>query len=260
MIGIVSLLLLSMKVVVLNETYVGLPRLNFIQWTAFALGWFGMRPLLFETLPSVPLPSRKIFIKGVGAMLLGVVCLSISRAIEFTCLHSFANLMVLIGLSLVLHFGLLNLCTAGWRFMGVEVKELFRAPYKSKSIKEFWGKRWNLAFSEMTALIIYKPLKEKYPSVVAMLAAFLFSGLLHEIAISFPVHSGYGLPMLYFVIHAGVMIMEDKSSSIKKLLTNQWAAHIWVLGWIIGPLPFLFHTNFIEQVLKPIRNSLVFFL
>src|SRR6187402_3291808 len=47
MIIIVSLLLLSVKVVVYNETYVGESRLNFIQWSVFAIGWFGMRPMLF---------------------------------------------------------------------------------------------------------------------------------------------------------------------------------------------------------------------
>lgn len=34
----------------------------------------------------------------------------------------------------------------------------------------------------------------------AFFAAFLFSGVLHEVAITFPVGIGYGLPTLYFAI------------------------------------------------------------
>src|SRR5688572_17177013 len=68
MIIIVSLLLLSMKVVVLNESYKGPTRLSFVQWSAFALGWVGMRPVLFEALPSQPLPSLKLLLKSVLAI------------------------------------------------------------------------------------------------------------------------------------------------------------------------------------------------
>lgn len=105
---------------------------------------------------------------------------------------------MLAGMSFILHFGILNLSTAAWRMTGVDITELFIAPYKSKSLKEFWGKRWNMAFSEMTALVIYKPLVGTYGKSLAMIAAFSVSGILHEIAISFPVQSGYGLPLLFF--------------------------------------------------------------
>jgi len=259
MIIIVSLLLLSVKVVVFNETYVGTPRLNFIQWTAFAIGWFGMQPMSFETLPSTPLPSGKIFMKGAWAIVLGIAVLHISITIEYSFLHSLAGILTLLGISLVLHFGILNLCTAFWRILGVNVRELFRSPYKSMSIREFWGKRWNIAFSEMTTLIIFRPLKEKHSTKFSMIAAFLFSGLLHEIAISVPVRSGYGLPFLYFVIHAGVMVVEGESTFIKKILKHKFIARTWVAGWIIVPLPLLFHTAFIGQVLNPIRNEIAFF-
>src|SRR6478752_4555952 len=50
MAAIASLQLLSMKLIVMIETYSGKPRLSFIQWSAFSLGWFGMRPVLFENL------------------------------------------------------------------------------------------------------------------------------------------------------------------------------------------------------------------
>lgn len=55
MIAIATLQLLSMKLIVMVEAYRGKPALNIIQWLAFLLGWFGMRPQLFEVFPSKPL-------------------------------------------------------------------------------------------------------------------------------------------------------------------------------------------------------------
>jgi D-alanyl-lipoteichoic acid acyltransferase DltB (MBOAT superfamily) len=164
----------------------------------------------------------------------------------------------LAGLSLILHFGILNLSTALWRRLGVDVSELFRSPYKARSLKEFWGKRWNLAFSEMTALIAYRPLKYKIGAENAVIISFLVSGLLHEIAISFPVSSGYGLPLLYFIIHAVAMQLEAKSLFVKRLLSHRLLSHIWVLSLLVIPMPILFHRAFVSEVLIPLREMLLF--
>jgi D-alanyl-lipoteichoic acid acyltransferase DltB (MBOAT superfamily) len=141
--------------------------------------------------------------------------------------------------------------------MGVDVRELFRAPYRAQSLKEFWGKRWNIAFSEMTGLIAYRPLKQVISANTAMLASFLLSGLLHEIAISLPVRAGYGLPFLYFVIHGMLMYAESHSAMIQRITTHSFWSHVWVIGWLVVPMPLLFHAQFIAQVLKPLRDLLL---
>lgn len=223
MLIIVFLQLLSMKIVVVTESFSGENRLKVFQWMAFSLGWFGMRPILFEKLPSSSLPLIPLVLKGVSRIVIGLFLLYLSTIIEpypEAEMFFFPQLLLLIGLSLILHFGILNLSTAGWRSAGVGVSELFRSPYKSKSLKEFWGRRWNIAFSEMTALIAYRPLKDKISPNKAMIASFLLSGLLHEIAISFPVNSGYGLPLLYFTIHAFLMYIEGVSVIVKKIISH----------------------------------------
>jgi hypothetical protein len=118
------------------------------------------------------------------------------------------TILLLLGLSLVLHFGLFNLLAGLWRRLGADCHALFRAPLKSASLSEFWGRRWNLAFSEMTALAVFRPLRGIVGRQPATMAAFLFSGFLHELAISLPARAGYGLPLLYFALHAGAMQME----------------------------------------------------
>lgn len=260
MIVIVFLQLVSMKILVTVETYSDTNRLKVFQWLAFALGWFGMRAAPFEQLPAAPLPYKKLIIKGMIRIGIGVVLLYLSMiaAQSSTTANFFIpQLLLLTGISLILHFGILNLSVAAWRAQGVNVQELFRSPYKSTSLREFWGKRWNLAFSEMTAQIAYRPLKQIMSTDNAMLLSFLLSGLLHEIAISLPVNAGYGLPMLYFTFHAAAMLAETKSTILQRLLKRPMLSHIWVMSLLILPLPLLFHPAFIHQVLIPLRQLIL---
>lgn len=259
MIAIVSLQLLSMKAIVAVETYSHRNNLSFLQWCAFSLGWFGMRPVLFEHLPARPLPFLNLIFKGLLRIAGGFVLIYLSSVVDnyFNRDYFLSELLLLTGLSLILHFGILNLSTAVWRAFGVDARELFKSPYKSKSLKEFWGKRWNIAFSEMTSVIAYRPLKEKVSPSAAIILSFLLSGLLHEIAISFPVNSGYGLPMLYFSIHAFLIYIEGTSRLVMKITSHPVLSHAWVFVWLIVPMPLLFHADFIQFVLIPLRESIL---
>ncbi|MDB5257421.1 MAG: rane protein [Chitinophagaceae bacterium] len=255
MLVITSLQLLSMKGIVMVETYSIKPKLLFVQWIAFAQGWFGMRPTPFESLVSTPRPPIFYFIfKGITRILFGILLLYLAQVCSWLYL---SQLLLLVGLSFILHFGILNISTGLWRALGVDVKELFIKPYASRSLKEFWGKRWNMAFSEMTALAIYKPLVGRWGKINAMIVSFLFSGILHELAISFPVKSGYGLPLLYFTLHAALMYLETKSKQVQKITSHPIASHLWVMGWLILPLPILFHKYFILWVAQPLANFIL---
>jgi alginate O-acetyltransferase complex protein AlgI len=260
MVVIVFLQLLSMKTLVIIETYSGENRLTVFQWLAFALGWFGMRATPFEQLPGIPLPYSRLIMKGMTRIAIGLALLYLStqaERISIAAAFFIPQLLLLVGISMILHFGILNLSTAAWRAQGVDVQELFRSPYKSTSLREFWGKRWNMAFSEMTAQIAYRPLKQHMSTEQAMLLSFLLSGLLHEIAISLPVNAGYGLPMLYFTLHAAAMLAEAKSTGLQRLLKHPIFSRIWVMGLLILPLPLLFHQAFILRVLTPLRHLLL---
>lgn len=262
MAAIVYLQLMAMKVVVMVETYPGKPRLKFWQWVAFASGWFGMRPALFEHLGSKPLGNTAgLVYKGFSRIFLGFLLLYVSKWIEGGPFDHFflADLLLLAGLSFIMHFGILQLSTAFWRLLGVPAKELFIAPYKSKSLREFWGQRWNLAFSEMTALVVYRPLRGPLGTQYAMIAAFVLSGLLHEMAISLPVNAGYGLPLTYFALHGLAMYLENSSRLVKSAVQHPFASRVWVLTWLLLPMPILFHPAFMADVARPLRALLLFF-
>lgn len=255
MVSIVMLLLVAMKTVVIVESLQG-NRLTWLQWISFAIGWFGMRPALFHTLPSRPLPFRRLIGKGILGIASGWVLVYLSMLLTPSG-QNIAGLLLLAGLSLILHFGFLNLSAAWWRMCGVNTSELFRSPLRSRSLKEFWGKRWNIAFSEMTTLVVYRPLKGAVGPGAALTFSFLLSGVLHEIAISLPVQNGYGLPTLYFVIHAFAMRLEKKFPPVQRILAHPILSRVWVVALLLLPLPLLFHTAFINEVLTPLRSLLL---
>lgn len=171
----------------------------------------------------------------------------------FTRSRVIATALILPGLRLMLHFGLFNLLAGGWRYLGVDAVSLFKAPLLSRSLTEFWGRRWNLAFSEMTAAGIYRPISRVTEKPAGIVAPFVGSGILHELAISLPVKAGFGLPLLYFALHGGLMLIEkalDKRG--RAVSTHEAFGRIWVFFWLVAPLPVLFHPPFLNGVVWPI--------
>jgi hypothetical protein len=254
MLAIIATTFTCMKVITAAVDYRGKsPKLKFIPWLAFAAGWAGMRAQPFESLGAAALPNAWAMIRfGISRVIAGLLLIALAHGI--VALHLSAGLtyilvsaLLLIGLSQILHFGLLSIGAGQWRLMGVNTYYLFRQPAKAMSLTEFWGKRWNLAFIEMTSVAIFRPLKGKFGKGTALAVAFLFSGLLHELALSVPVNSGYGLPMLYFIIQSVVLLVE-KPMLKRGVLHDPVLARLWVFFWLVVPMPLLFHTQFIKQV------------
>jgi Membrane bound O-acyl transferase family len=262
MLALIATTFTAMKIVAVCEAYrQKAPILNFKQWFVFAVGWAGMRAQPFETLGGNPLPNAWPMIRfGVSRVIGGLLLILLSHGL--VSLHLNNNLtyilvspILLAGFSLILHFGFLSISAGSWRLSGANTYLLFKSPAKAMSLTEFWSKRWNVAFSEMTSIAIFRPLRPKIGSVMALMTAFAFSGLLHELALSVPVNSGYGLPLLYFIIQ-GVMVLLEKVLTDNKaaFLKNSILARVWTLFWVIGPAPLLFHTEFIKQIVWPLAG------
>lgn len=255
MLGIIGALLYAMKAVVgVEERAAGGPQLSPLRWLAFAAGWPGMRPSLFARLGQEPLPGAgRLLAAGLVRLALGAGLLAAARWAWSAGSPLAATALALPGLSLMLHFGLFNLLAGGWRLAGARTDRLFRAPLRSVSLREFWGRRWNLAFSEMTALAVYRPLTAPLGRGAATAVAFLASGLLHEIAISLPVRAGYGLPLSYFALHGCLMLAERALERAGRPISRPaWRGRLWTLFWLVAPLPILFHRPFLAGVVWPL--------
>jgi alginate O-acetyltransferase complex protein AlgI len=262
MVAIIATTFTAMKVIAVAEGYKGKRlRLGFKQWLVFATGWAGMRAQPFETLGAKPLPGAWGMIRfGISRVIIGLLLILLAHKLVLLPMDHQLNYVLvgailLIGLSLILHFGMLSVSAGGWRLQGANTYLLFRQPATATSLTEFWSKRWNIAFSEMTSVAIFRPLKNKVGSAAALMLAFVFSGLLHELALSVPVNSGYGLPLLYFIIQ-GMLVLFEKAMIIRKVrfLDNAIVARLWVFFWLVVPMPLLFHEQFIKHVVWPLAG------
>jgi alginate O-acetyltransferase complex protein AlgI len=226
----------------------------FGRWLAFAFTWPGMQPRPFAAARAAgPLPGAGgLLVRGALRFGFGGLLVVLAR-IAWTTTQSrwLVSGVLLCGLSFLLHFGLCNLLAGAWRLLGRPVEALFRAPLRSQNLAEFWARRWNLAFSEMTAIAVYRPLSARLGRAPALLAGFVASGLLHEMAISLPVRAGFGLPLLYFMLH-GVLVLVERWLAQAGRPLEGWPGRAWAVFWLVVPLPLLFHRPFLAGIVWPV--------
>lgn len=228
----------------------GLPALGVRDWSAFALLWPGMQPAEF---------GRERQRHRGGSVRDGLLYVLAAVALLFAARGIFAGtgnlhlagFVFIAAFILGLHIGGFTLLTAAFRGLGYDAQAPFRAPWRSRSLHEFWARRWNIGFSVMTTLAIYRPLVPRLGRRGATFAGFLVSGLIHEAACSLPVDAGYGLPTAYFVLHGIAMACEQWLERRGHRLRGI-AARIWVFAWVLLPAPLLFHTPLLEGVIRPL--------
>ena len=251
MLAIIGAVFLAMKAPVAVEAHAaGVPRLSLSRWLLFT-SFFGMRPAIFAADRRPVGGGGALVARGLAWAAVGAAALASARLVAPPARAPLATPLLLVGTSLVLHFGVLNVSAGGFRLLGFDARQLFPAPLLSQSLAEFWGKRWNLAFSEMTATAVYRPLTPLLGRPTATAIAFLASGLLHEIAISAPVRAGYGLPLLYFLLH-GVLLLVERALAARGRPIRGVAGRVWTVAWLAGPMGILFHPPFLRGVLWPL--------
>ncbi|MCL7024921.1 hypothetical protein MKW94_002171 [Papaver nudicaule] len=142
-------------------------------------------------------------------------------------------LYLYLSLEILLAFG----ATLARVMLGAELEPQSNEPYLSTSLQDFWGKRWNLMISSILRPTVYHPMchvsahvfGRKWASVPAVLAAFVVSGLMHELI--FYYMNNMELPTwevtFYFVLHGICTAMEV---GVKKALNGKWQLHPLISG------------------------------
>jgi hypothetical protein len=169
----------------------------------------------------------------------------------------FAAWLGMLGIILSMHFGLFHLISAAWRSAGIRAEPIMRQPLESQSLGEFWGKRWNLGFRQLSHALVFQPLQRRFGVVAGTLGAFLASGLIHDLVISVPARAGYGLPTAYFLIQ-GCGVIAERSGTGKRLgLGHGFRGWLWMAAVTAGPLFILFHPWFALRVILPFLRAIV---
>jgi hypothetical protein len=155
----------------------------------------------------------------------------------------------LFGLIFLLHFGSFHLLALFWQTNGINAAPIMSSPILSKTLSEFWGKRWNLGFRQLAHEFIFTPLQRHAGASVAGLLVFVVSGLIHDLVISVPARGGFGLPTAYFVVQ-GLGVVFERSTLARRIgLQKELPGRIFTLVVTAAPAFGLFHPPFVHRVI-----------
>lgn len=201
MVGICSVLLGGMKGLVYAEWGEGLPPGRYF---VFSLFWFGMDPGSFRV-RRAGLSWKPDIMIGFALMLAGTLGAWLVWAMGWRQI-----LVMFVPMSVGFHFGALRVLKGGLRAAGFPVRTLFPNVLETNGLGDFWSRRWNVGYSQMMQRLVGRPVEKLAGPGAGLMAIFIASGVLHELAITLPVQSGFGLPTLYFTLHGLLALLERK--------------------------------------------------
>jgi hypothetical protein len=157
----------------------------------------------------------------------------------------------MIGLMLMLHFGLFQLLSCSWRAIGIDAQPLMNRPFVSTSLAELWGRRWNVAFRDLTHRFLFQPLATRVGPRWGTWLGFMVSGAIHDIVMSLPAGGGYGQPTLYFVMQSAGLMFERSRIGRRVGLGHGLRGWLFTMLVLIGPSRLLLHEPFLERIIVP---------
>ena len=224
---------------------------------AYLVAWPGMDAEAFlDVRQRVPRPASSTWLRPSFETILGVILLWIvprSLPQEQPLLRGWIGMF---GMILILHFGAFHLVALLWQSLGIKAEPIMSAPLRSRSLGDFWGKRWNLGFRQLAHELIFRPLHRKLGADAAGLLVFMISGLIHDLVISLPARGGYGLPTLYFLLQ-GTGITVERSRFGKCLgLGHGIRGWFFMMVFLTAPVYWLFHPWFVLRVILPFMRAI----
>jgi hypothetical protein len=224
---------------------------------AYLLGWPGMEAEAFLDPKRLVQPPKlrawfwAVFETSIGATLLWAVVRSLPSTQPM--LRGWTGM---VGLVLLLHFGSFQIVALFWQSLGICAMPIMSAPLRSRSLSEFWGKRWNLGFRQLSHDLIFGPLHRSLGIGATGFLVFIVSGLIHDLVISVPARGGYGLPTIYFALQ-GLGVTVERSSFGKQLgLRRGIRGWLFMAVFTLGPVTLLFHSPFVLRVIIPFMRAI----
>lgn len=204
----------------------------------------------------VPKPALSAWIVAAFKIVLGATFFwGIARLVpsQWVLLKGWVGMF---GLILLLHFGIFHIVVLLWQKAGVNARHIMRSPILATSLSDFWGKRWNLGFRDLSHAWIFQPSRARVGAVGATILAFLVSGLIHELVISFPARVGYGFPTMYFILQGLGVVVERSTWGMQLGLGRGFLGWAFTLLFAAGPAFWLFHPPFVMRVIIPFMQAM----
>jgi len=222
----------------------------------YLFGWPGLDAAAFLDSRAVPPRPRA------GEWLFATVKFALGLVVLFAIAHRvppeypyLVGWVGMVGIILVLHFGSFHLLSCAWRRIGVDARPLMNWPLAATSVSDYWGRRWNTAFRDLTHRFQFRPVAGRLGPRWATAAVFGFSGVVHDLVISVPPGGGYGGPTLFFLAQ-GAGVFAERSPAGRRLGLGRG-----VRGWLFTmlllavPLIGLFHPPFVVGVVVPFLHA-----
>ena len=222
-------------------TFADAPSKPFGRSLAYLFAWPGMDARNFFTKVEVHRPVSREWFFAVLNVCLGTTLIYGAARLAYADSPLSAGWIAMIGTVLGLHFGIFKCLALLWRGLGIPAIAIMDAPLRSRSLSEFWGRRWNTGFSIPARHYLMEPIARRFGTIPGLFAVFLVSGIVHELVISLPANAGYGLPTLYFLIQAAGLIIERKIGANRGV----------TLLCVSLPAFVLFHPPFVHKVMIP---------
>ena len=220
---------------------------------AYLLAWPGLDAAAFlkEPLPADerPKPAEWISVAvkvAAGALLLWGIAPRLNEAPPLS-----RGWVGMIGIVLIMHFGGFHWLSCLWRSAGVQARRLMNSPLLAEGVSDFWGRRWNVAFRDLTHRFLFRPLTARLGPRWGVIAGFVFSGLIHELVISVPAQGGYGGPTLFFALQIPALFIERSRFGRAVGLGSGWRGWLFTALVLVPPAGLLFHPPFVLDVILP---------
>jgi hypothetical protein len=226
---------------------------------AYLCAWPGMnaRAFLQGAKPSSESrPRPREWVWAAAKILFGIVLVWAAANSALVADSWLTAWLGMIGIVFVLHFGVFHLLSCCWRSTGIQAEPLMNWPIAATSVADFWGKRWNRAFHDLTHQFLFRPLTAHVGPAAALWSCFLASGIVHDLVISVPARGGFGEPTLFFLIQAGAIGIERSTLGRRMGLRHGIRGSLFAAVALVLPLPLLFHSPFIENVMIPFLRDL----
>lgn len=224
---------------------------------AYLLAWPGMDAESFLNPTRHPIkPAAREWLWAFLKTALGVVLLWIF-ARHIPPQHDLIRGWIgLFGIVFLLHFGGFHLIALFWQAVGIDAEPIMKKPILSRTLSEFWGKRWNLGFRQLAHDLVFRPLHRSLGVAAAGFLVFLASGAIHDLVISLPARGGYGLPTGYFVIQGLGVTLERSAFGRRSGLQQGPTAWLFLLTVTAVPAFWLFHPPFVRNVILPFMRAI----
>ncbi|PUZ59734.1 hypothetical protein GQ55_4G066200 [Panicum hallii var. hallii] len=209
-----------------------------------------LRPLPFVFTASLPVKLRQsrsqaadAAVTTAGTVALPLLSSGIKVAVMATrCTPTPPSPSTAVVMYCVLDSLLPCLAVAG-RALGMEMEPQFDRPYLSASLGDFWGRRWNLVASAALRAAVHDPVRARLGAPAGVLAAFLVSGLMHEVVLYYlTFRAPTGRVTAFFALHGACVCAERWCARrcVGRARPPRVVATPLVVGFVAGTAFWLF--------------------